>query len=89
MAKLNQSLDVLSLLWDSKPQKPPLLQRWFLIEIILADHVAQNWNTILPSLLAMYRKLHELGMEVEFNSTQIQNSPRAQHTPSRPVLHSG
>lgn len=26
----------------------------------LAGHVAQNWNTILPSLLLMYRKLREL-----------------------------
>ena len=31
-----KSLDVLSPLWDSKLQKPPLLRRWFLIEIILA-----------------------------------------------------
>jgi len=28
----------------------------------LAGHVAQNWNTILPSLLTMYGKLVELGI---------------------------
>jgi hypothetical protein len=27
----------------------------------IVSHVAQNWNTVLPSLLVMYRKFHELG----------------------------
>jgi hypothetical protein len=26
----------------------------------MAGHVAQNWNTILPSLLVMYQKLRNL-----------------------------
>ena len=59
MAKLNQSLDVLSLLWDSKPQKPPLLQGWFLIDNLMAgdegfDSVGQQklrWSFCSFSIL--------------------------------------
>lgn len=31
----------------------------------MAGHVARNWNTILLSLLGMYEKLEELGVEVK------------------------
>jgi hypothetical protein len=30
---------------------------------ILTGHVAQNWNTIYQSLLGMYKKLAELGLD--------------------------
>jgi len=31
----------------------------------MADQVAQNWNTVLPSLLTMYTKLWQLGVDYE------------------------
>lgn len=33
--------------------------------LCLAGHVAQNWSTTWPSLLEMYKKLQELGIDYE------------------------
>jgi len=34
----------------------------------MAGHVARNWNTILPSMLMVYRKLEELGFASEIDA---------------------
>jgi hypothetical protein len=41
----------------------------------LAGHVAQNWNTIWPSLLMMYQKLGDLeSYELRSAESKLKNS---------------
>lgn len=37
----------------------------------MADHVAQNWNTVYSSLLEMYKKLAELDKTETFTAEKL------------------
>jgi hypothetical protein len=85
----NKFWNTLTEVMGVKIKKIAIIAIFLSVNNLMADLVSRNWNTIYSSLMVMFSKLHELGLEPEINPNHIQNSRYLQHNPSKPASRSG